>query len=304
MSMVINNPVEPVRTLNIYNQNTTQIHKSLFRIASGVRINSAADDASIFSITERMRDRIRALDQANRNVQNDNSLLKVAEGAIANSIEIVQTLREKAINSANDHNTDEDRATIQQEAVGLLQQIDDNSRITFNGIKLLDGTQADSGLSFHIGGEENFSVTLRLENMSSEALGLNELDLSTREGAQRALGVDNGDGTYSHSVTDSNGNKIYGLLDTALNKLLEQQTTLGAMEARLGFTRDNIITASTNIQAAESTFRDTDMAREMPNYAKWNALWKASQLMLAQQNQNAGAVNSLLAPVQSTSRSG
>ena len=302
MSMAIRDNSDSLRTLNIYTTNNTNLNKSVLKIAGGLKILGAGDAPSVFSITEHMRDRIRALDQANRNVQNDTSLMKVAEGAISNTIDILQTLREKAVNSANDHNTDEDRAMIQQEAEGYLRQIDDNAMVTFNGKRLLDGTQAANGLNFHVGGEANFSVTLKLESMTSSALGLDALDLSTREGAEDALGVNNGDGTWSNSkvVTDATTGEettIYGLLDTALKKALDQQTTLGAVEARLGFTRDNLITASTNIQAAESSMVDTDVAAEMSNFMKWNVLMQSAQLMLAQQNQNAASVVDLLKPV-------
>ena len=137
--------------------------------------------------------------------------------------------------------------------------------------------------------------------MSSSALGLDELDLSTREGAQKALGVQNDDGTWSNSkiVTDSATGEqktIYGLLDTALQKAIDQQTTLGAMEARLGYTRDNIISATENLHGAESVMFDSDIASEMTKFVHWNVLSQASQLMLAQQGQNASSVLDLLKP--------
>lgn len=301
MSMVIKDHSELFSTLGIYNKNTDAMQKSVVRIASGMRINGSVDDPSGLSITDRMRERIRSLDQANSNAQNDNSLMRVAEGALNNTIDILKTLRERAINSANDSNTDAERAIIQKEAEQFLWQIDNNSTVTYNGQHLLDGTWAEEGLNFHIGGEANFSVSLKLGNMSKSALGLNDLNLSTREGAQQALGVyDDDTGKYVSSkvVTNSDGEDVvvYGLIDTAMNKALEQLGSIGAMEERLGFTRDFLTETSGNLQAAESGMLDADVAKEMTNYVKYSVLTQATQYMLAQQNQIAATVVDMLKP--------
>ena len=112
MGMVVKNNLSAVRTLNILNQNSSALNKSLAKVSSGLKINSAQDDASGYAISERMRVRIRSLDQANQNAQNDSSLMKTAEGAVGNTVELLRALKEKAINAANDSNTDEDRQTI------------------------------------------------------------------------------------------------------------------------------------------------------------------------------------------------
>ena len=141
MGMVVKNNMSAVRTLNILNQNSTALQKSLAKVSSGMKINSAQDDASGYAISERMRVRIRSLDQANQNSQNDSSLMKTAEGAVANTVEILRALKEKAINAANDSNTDEDRATIQKEIDQFIDQIDDNALVQFNGKYLIDGSK-------------------------------------------------------------------------------------------------------------------------------------------------------------------
>ena len=303
MSMVIKDNSELFSTLGIYNKNADAMHKSILRIASGMKINSAADDPSGLSITDRMRERIRSLDQANQNAQNDNSLMRTAEGALNNTVDILKTLRERAINSANDANTDQERAIIQKEVQQFLWQIDNNAtETTFNGQKLLDGTWAEEGLNFHIGGEANFAVTLKMQNMTVSALGLSELDLSTREGAMKALGVyDEEQGKYVNYITvtdEETGEEVrqYGLLDTALNKVLDQLSTIGAMEERLGFTRDILTETSGNLQAAEAGILDSDVAAEMTNFVKYNILNQAAQYMLAQQNQISATVVDLLKP--------
>ena len=303
MSMVIKDNSELFSTLGIYNRNADAMHKSVLRIASGMKINSAGDDPSGLSITDRMRERIRSIDQANQNAQNDNSLMRTAEGALMNTVDIIKTLRERAINSANDANTDQERAVIQKEVQQFLWQIDNNATTTtFNGQKLLDGTWAEEGLNFHIGGEANFAVTLKMQNMTVNALGLSELDLSTREGAMQALGVyDEEKGDYVNYITvtdEETGEEVkqYGLIDTALNKVLDQVTTIGAMEERLGFTRDFLTETSGNLQAAEAGILDADVATEMTNFVKYNILNQAAQYMLAQQNQISATVIDLLKP--------
>ena len=141
MAMVVKNNMSAVRTLNTLNSNTTALQKSLQKVSSGMKINSAQDDASGYAISERMRVRIRSLDQANQNSQNDASLMKTAEGAVGNTVEILRALKEKAINAANDSNTDEDRATIQKELNQFIDQIDDNALVQFNGKYLIDGSK-------------------------------------------------------------------------------------------------------------------------------------------------------------------
>ena len=143
--MVVKNNMSALNTLNVLNMNHSQLSKSLAKVSSGMRINGAADDASGYAISERMRVQIRGLEQDNRNTQNGNSLLKVAEGAVSSTVDILKTLKEKVINAANDTNTDEDRATIQKELDQSIDQINDNANVTYNGKYLVDGTKNSQG---------------------------------------------------------------------------------------------------------------------------------------------------------------
>jgi flagellin len=140
MAMVIKNNKDSLNTVNTLNKNNKAKAKSMEKLSSGMRINSAADDASGLSISERMRTQIRSLEQDNANTQNGNSMMKVAEGAVASTVDILKTLKEKLINAANDTNTDADRATIQREFDQMVDQIDDNANVTYNGKVLLDGS--------------------------------------------------------------------------------------------------------------------------------------------------------------------
>ncbi|MBQ8698363.1 MAG: flagellin, partial [Schwartzia sp.] len=140
MAMVIKNNESAVNTLNSLNKNASALQKNLQKVSSGMRINGAADDASGYAISERMRVQVRALDQANRNTQNGQSMMRVAEGAVASSVEILRTLKEKALDAANDTNTDVDRATIQKQLDKAIDQLDENAAVTFNGKRMLDGS--------------------------------------------------------------------------------------------------------------------------------------------------------------------
>ena len=133
MAMVVKNNISAVNTLNTLNKNQSGLSKSLEKVSSGMKINSAGDDASGMAISERMRVQVRALDQDNANTNNGNALMRTAQGAVQSTIEILKTLKEKAINAANDTNTDEDRALIQKEVDKLIDQIDDNALTTYNG---------------------------------------------------------------------------------------------------------------------------------------------------------------------------
>jgi len=143
--MVVKNNMSALSTLNTLNKNQSALKSSLEKVSSGMKINSAQDDASGYAISERMRVMIRSLDQANENTQNGNSLMKVAEGAVSKTVDILDTLKKKAIQAATDTNTDDDRKTIQKEIDQLIDQIDDNALVTYNGKYLLDGSKTQAG---------------------------------------------------------------------------------------------------------------------------------------------------------------
>jgi len=145
MAMVVKNNMSAVSTLNTLNKNSSALQKSLSKVSSGMKINTAQDDASGYAISERMRVQIRSLDQANQNTQNGSSMMKTAEGAVSSTVEILKSLKEKAINAANDTNKDADRTTIQKEIDQFIDQIDDNALVTFNGKYLVDGSKSQQG---------------------------------------------------------------------------------------------------------------------------------------------------------------
>ncbi|MBR6711985.1 MAG: flagellin [Selenomonadaceae bacterium] len=144
MASVINTNIAATRTHNVYNRNNEFMNAAMTRVATGMKINSAKDGASTWAISEKMRERIRANDQANQNVQNDTALIKTAQGGVGNTIDILKTLKERAINAANDSNMNVDRTIIAEEVRQLVNQIDDNAaKVKFNGRTLLQGSVGD-----------------------------------------------------------------------------------------------------------------------------------------------------------------
>ncbi|MFC2767460.1 MAG: flagellin [Mitsuokella sp.] len=445
MAMVVKNNMSAVNTLNTLNRNSSALAKSLQKVSSGMKINGAADDASGYAISERMRVQIRGLDQANANTQNGSSMMKVAEGAVSSTVEILKTLKEKVINSANDTNTDSDRQQIQKELNQSVDQIDDNANVTYNGKYLVDGSHnnkvtatctaltneslfsstkgtsaltdlqtrtgeklnihstdnitvsfvkqgrtytttysvgsantldtvmkslstamngtesahdnigsmsitgstafigldtagnsvftadngnaltitstAGSGTDNQISGFtisvannqgainksanaalDNFTESIRAQNQSDDNAIVLQVGTKANQAIKvgmtdmrsTALGLKGTDGSVLNVSTQVKSNAAITVLDNALQKALDQQTTIGSVESRLEYTGSNLTTASENVQASESTIRDADMAKEMTNYTKNNVLLQAAQSMLAQANQSSSSVLSLL----------
>ena len=254
----------------------------------GLKEPSALSSESGNQLQERMRSQISALDQANHNIQNGNAMIKAAENNLESTIEVLRTLKEKVINAANDTNTDADRRAIQKEMDQTIAQIDDNALTTFNGKILNDGSHnmnENKGvinsdinlLSPDAPADKNQSVKISMTDMRAKALGLigsdgNTLDVTSQAAANNAIKV----------------------LDSALQKCLDQQATIGAIRNRLDYTSNNLTTASENVQSAEATYSDADMAKEMTTFTKNNILVQTGQSMLAQANQLPQGILSLL----------
>lgn len=192
--MVVKNNMSAVNTLNVLNRNANELTKSLRKVSSGMRINSAGDDASGYAIGERMAVQMRSLDQDNRNAQNGNSMLKVAEGAVANTVEIISTLKEKVLNAANDTNTDSDRAQIQKELDQMVDQIDDNANVTYNGMYLVDGSHNRTVKTDPLAAEGEAGTFTHLTNRSFAANTTGGTALTAlTDSTGRSLGINDGD---------------------------------------------------------------------------------------------------------------
>jgi flagellin len=440
MAMVVKNNMSAKNTLNQLDKNDKASAKSLKKIASGMKINSAADDASGYSISEKMRVQIQGLEQDTDNTQTGSSMLKVAEGGIQSTVDVLKTLKEKVINAANDTNTDADRATIQKELDQAVDQLDENASVVYNNKMMLDGSKNNevlspgtktvlsnesfssdvtmgdklttltdfSGRSLGIKADSRIEISYvrqgKTHSLYMDPVGMNRLsrlllnstsqdgtsvddvlsvDVSTVVGKDRtgvdisttngnsavfftarnagldgqisgltfnvidhdgsinrtansilnnfneairaedpspdnalvfqvgtkanqsvkigfsdmratALGLRSTDGSPLNISTQANANAAISVVDLALQKVLNQQTTIGSVESRLEYTASNLTTASENTTSSESVIRDADMAKEMTAYTKNNVISQAAQSMLAQANQNSSQVLSLL----------
>ncbi|ADH98553.1 flagellin N-terminal helical domain-containing protein [Salisediminibacterium selenitireducens] len=269
--MIINNNIPALNTHRQMGINQNAMQNSMEKLSSGLRINRAGDDAAGLAISEKMRAQINGLDQASRNAQDGISLIQTAEGALNETHDILQRMREISVQSANDTNTDDDRAELQKELDALIEEVDRIAQNTeFNTQELLDGTY--DAKEFHIGANETQSITISIGDMQAAALGIDSLSINDQASADGAIAT----------------------LDAAIKDVSSERADLGAIQNRLEHTISNLDNASENLSAAESRIRDVDMASEMMEMTRANILSQASQSMLAQANQQPQSVLQLL----------
>ena len=264
--------------------NTSGLQKSMEKLSSGEKINRAGDDASGLSISEKMRSQVRGLNQASRNIGDAISFTSVAEGYLQETTDVLQRIRELAVQSSNVVYSDEDRMQIQVEVSQLVAEVDRiASSAQFNGMNLLTGRFAkdsDTVMQFQIGANVDQNIRAYVGTMTSQALGL--------------TGIQGTDERISISSPDE-ANSTIAVLDNALKNVHKQRADLGAYTNRMELAQKGINVAAENTQAAESRIRDADMAKEMVEYSKNQILTETSSAMLAQSlNVNRSAVAKLL----------
>ncbi|SHH94497.1 flagellin [Virgibacillus chiguensis] len=268
--MIINHNIAALNTHRQLSNNNGAVQNSLEKLSSGLKINKAGDDAAGLAISEKMRGQIRGLEMAQKNAQDGISLAQTAEGAMNETHAILQRMRELAVQSSNDTNTEQDRKELQKEVEQLTSALDDISTDTeFNTQKLLDGS---FDATFHVGANEGQNLSLEIGDMSSEELKVNEIDITEQESANNAIET----------------------IQTAIDNVSSERSKIGAVQNRLQHTINNLGTSAENLTAAESRIRDVDMAKEMMNFTKDNILTQAAQSMLAQANQQPQGVLQLL----------
>ena len=275
--MRINTNVMALNASNMLAGNQGAVQKSIGKLSSGLRINSASDDASGLAISEKMRSQIRGLDQAESNAQDGISLIQTAEGALQQTTDILQRMRELIVKAENDGVlTGEDKTAIGVEIESLKTEIDRIADSTsFNGKTLLNGDYSGATgkgkLNFKIGANTNTCDTLGVTIGSMKA---NDLSLNT--------------------VTISDAKTSLEAIDKAILDVSSQRAKLGAVQNRMEYAIESLSTTSENLTSAESRIRDVDMASEMVNYTKNNILQQSAMSMLAQANQQPQQILSLL----------
>ncbi|MCR5436469.1 MAG: flagellin [Treponema sp.] len=263
------------------------LNKDMEKLSSGEKINRAGDDASGLAVSEKMRSQIRGLNKASQNAANGISFIQTTEGYLQETTDIMQRIRELAIQASNGIYSDEDRMMIQVEVSALVSEVDRiASAAQFNGMNMLTGRFArplgenavTSSMWFHIGANMDQRTQVFIGTMTATALGIREmsteakLSLSTPEEANRAIGT----------------------IDEALKKINKQRADLGAYQNRLELTIKGLDIGAENLQASESRIRDTDMAHQMVEFTKNSILQQAGTAMLAQANSQSQNVLSLL----------
>ena len=261
--------------------------KNMEKLSSGERINRAGDDASGLAVSEKMRAQIRGLNQASENAQNGISFIQTTEGYLQETTDIIQRIRELAVQSSNGIYSAEDRMQIQVEVSSLIAEVDRiASTAQFNGMNMLTGRFArptgenavTGSMWLHIGANMDQRTQVYIGTMSAMALGIRNV----------------GDESIMSLETPDNANQAIGTLDEALKKINKQRADLGAYQNRMEMAVKGLNVSAENLQASESRIRDTDMARQMVEFTKNSVLQQAGTAMLAQANSQSQNVLSLL----------
>ncbi|MDA3807200.1 MAG: flagellin domain-containing protein [Thiomicrorhabdus sp.] len=271
MALTINTNVASLNAQRNLGMSQNSLNKSMQRLSSGLRINSAKDDAAGLGISNRMTSQIRGLNQAVRNANDGISLSQTAEGALGESTNILQRMRELSIQSANDTNSQDDRDSLQAEVgqlISELTRIADNT--TFNGRGLLNGST--SGALFQVGAEAGQTISITIASANAGALSVNGVTVSSQAGANSAI----------------------DLVDAAITKIDGIRGELGAVQNRFESTIANLSNVSENLSAARSRIMDADIAQETSNMTKFSILQQAGVSILAQANQQPQLALSLL----------
>ena len=285
--MVINHNMSAMYANRQLGVTGLNISKDMAKLASGEKITRAGDDASGLAVSEKMRAQIRGLNQAVQNTQNGISFIQTTEGYLQETTDIVQRIRELAVQSSNGIYSDEDRMQIQVEVSALVSEVDRiASSAQFNGMNMLTGRFAQStgenavtaSMWFHIGANMDQRMQLFIGTMTSEALGIREVGTET---------------VMSISAPDL-ANRAIGTIDEALKKINKQRADLGGYQNRMEYAVRGLNVSAENLQASESRIRDTDMAAQMVEFTKNQVLTQAGTAMLAQANSQSQTVLSLL----------
>jgi len=275
MGLRIYNNVEAQNAHRQLNVNNTAMTRTMEKLSSGLRINRAADDAAGLAVSEEMRTKIRGMSVASRNAMDGVSLVQVADGALAGVNDMLQRMRDLAVQAANGTLTDQQRGNLNSEVQALLAEVNRVSSDTdFNGLKILSGSvsTAASAVTLQVGAESAQSIAFTIATMNTMQLGVSGIAVSTAVSASAAIAS----------------------IDAAIRAVNTTRADMGAIQNRLEQTINRLRLTAENLQAAESRIRDADMAAEMIDLTKRQILEQSGTAMLAQANQASQNVLRLL----------
>jgi flagellin len=275
MGLRIYNNVEAANAHRVLNNTNAQLGKAMERLSSGLRINRAADDAAGLAVSEVMRSQIRGMNVASRNAQDGVSMVQVADGALGNVGDMLQRVRDLAVQASNGTLTDAQRLNLDKEVQQVLTEIGKTGTDTeFNGIKILAGSVATaaSAVTLQVGANGNQTIGFTIATVSTSDLGISGIAVSSQASASAAIAS----------------------IDAAINTLTTARANVGSIQNRLEQTISRLGVTTDNLSAAESRIRDADMATEMINFTKTQILQQSGTAMLAQANQAPQTILSLL----------
>jgi flagellin len=284
--MIINHNLSAINANRVLGLKYKHVDKSMEKLASGQRINRGGDDASGLAVSEKLRSQISGLKQASENIENGVSFIQTAEGYLQESADVVQRLRELAVQSSNGIYSAEDRMQIQVEVSQLVDEVNRiASHAQFNGMNILTGRFAEENVAgegttmfFHVGANMDQREVMYIGTMTATALKMQ--DIAT--------------GSFMSLSTASKANAAIGVLDEALKFINKQRADLGGYQNRFEKAKVGVDIAAENFQAAESVLRDTEMSTQMVEYVKDSILVQAGTAMLAQANTKAQTVLQLM----------
>ncbi len=260
MGLRINTNIASLNASRVLRRSTLDLNKTLERLSSGLRINRAADDAAGLAIAESFRSIVRGSGVAQRNAQDGISLVQTAEGALSETTNILQRVRELAVQAANGTQSTTNREAINTEVQQLLQQVDKIAQQTeFNGIYVLSITQT---VTLQVGAFSGQTLAITVSGAKTNDLSVNSVNVSTADGAVSAL----------------------SLVDNALKSVNTLRASLGAYQNRLEFTINTLAIQEENSSSAESAIRDADIAQETIKFTRNQILVNAGTSVLAQAN--------------------
>jgi flagellin len=289
--MIINHNMSAIFAQRQQKLNNWAIDKDMEKLSSGLRINRAGDDASGLAVSEKMRSQIRGLRRAEKNAQDGISFIQTTEGYLQESQDMIQRLRELAVQASNGIYSDEDRMQIQVEVSQLIDEVNRiASHAQFNGMNLLTGRFArftgenvvTASMWLHIGANMDQRERLFIGTMTAQGLGL-----QNPNGPPHTA-------TFLSLSSPDRANMAIGLLDEALKIVNKQRADLGAYQNRLEYAMKGLDVGAENLQASESRIRDADMAEEMVRFVTHQILVQSSTAMLAQANTKPQTVLELL----------
>jgi flagellin len=260
MGLKINTNVPALNAGRTLSRSTNALNRSLERLSSGLRINRAADDAAGLAVAEAFRSQARGVQVAQRNAQDGVSLVQTAEGSLSETTNILQRIRELAVQSANGTQSTDNRVALNAEVQQLLQQIDDIAQDTeFNGIRVLSAAQT---VTLQTGANQSQTLTISTAGAQTRELGISSVAVSSL-----ALSV-----------------SAISTIDVAIKSVNSLRSTLGAFQNRLEFTINTLAIQEENATASESAIRDADIARETIAFTRNQILVSAGTSVLAQAN--------------------